>query len=293
MMDAINHFLYGMPPAVFAVLLGLLGLLVGSFLNVVIVRLPEMMQREEQHFIAELTGKSLPNEHQGSYNLFKPASHCPQCKAPVRWWMNVPVISFLMLKARCAACAKPISWQYPAVELLAALAGLTAAVHFGVTGKAVMAAVLLWALLTLTVIDLKTQLLPDIITLPLLWLGLCVNSSGSGFTPLHSALWGAVAGYMSLWTIYQLFKLATGKEGMGFGDFKLFAALGAWLGVKLLLPILLFASMTGALLGIAMMLIQRLSRGQTIAFGPYLAMGGVLALLYGETIMVWYFGLMR
>jgi leader peptidase (prepilin peptidase) / N-methyltransferase len=292
-MDMLNQYLYGTSPTLFTSLMCVFGLLLGSFLNVVIVRLPEMMHREEQRFISELTGSALSTQYQSSYNLFTPASHCPQCKAPVRWWMNIPVISFLLLKARCAGCAQPISWQYPAVELLAALVGLATAVHFGVGAKAVMAAVLLWALLTLTVIDLKTQLLPDIITLPLLWLGLLVSSSSSGFTDSTSALWGAVAGYMSLWTIYQLFKLATGKEGMGFGDFKLFAALGAWLGVKLLLPILLFASMTGAVLGIVMMLIQRLSRGQTIAFGPYLATGGVLALFYGETIMVWYFGLMR
>ncbi len=292
-MDFLNNWVYGTPPAMFAALLGLFGLLLGSFLNVVILRLPEMMQREEERFVLEASNQPLSDDLLGTYNLLTPASHCPQCKAPVRWWMNVPVVSYVLLKARCAGCAQPISWQYPAVELLAAVAGAAAALHFGVGAKALVAAVLLWALLTLTVIDLRTQLLPDIITLPLLWLGLLVNLSGSGFTSVHGAIWGAVAGYMSLWTIYQAFKLLTGKEGMGFGDFKLFAALGAWLGFKLLLPILLFASITGALLGIAMMASKRMSQEQAIAFGPYLATGGVLALFYGQAIVSWYFGFMR
>ena len=292
-MEYLNEWVYGTPPAVFAALLGGFGLLLGSFLNVVIVRLPEMMSREEERFVLEASGQAISDDLAGTYNLLKPASQCPQCQAPVRWWMNIPLLSFALLKARCASCAAPISWQYPLVELLAALAGAAAALHFGVGAKALAAAVLLWALLTLTVIDLRTQLLPDVITLPLLWLGLLVNLSGFGFISMYGAVWGAVAGYLSLWTIYQVFKLLTGKEGMGFGDFKLFAALGAWLGFKLLFPILLFASVTGAVLGILMLSSKKLSTAQAIAFGPYLAAGGVLALFYGQTMVDWYFGLMR
>lgn len=292
-MDYLNDWVYGTEPALFAPLLGLFGLLLGSFLNVVIVRLPQMMAREEERFVLEASGQPITDELAGTYNLLKPASQCPRCKAPVRWWMNIPVASFALLKGRCAGCAQPIHWQYPVVEILAALAGVGAALHFGVGAKALMAAVLLWALLTLTVIDLRTQLLPDVITLPLLWLGLLVNLSGGGFITIHGAVWGAVAGYMSLWTIYQLFKVLTGKEGMGFGDFKLFAALGAWLGFKLLLPILLLASISGAVVGIAMMSSKKLSAAQAIAFGPYLAAGGVLALFYGQALVNWYFGFMR
>ncbi len=317
MSDVLNVFseLSHLPVALFAGMLGLLGLLVGSFLNVVIVRLPIMMARSERLYVLQtydthLTGAdtdsehaaqrkhehrqapSIPEELQETYNLYTPASHCPCCKAPVRWWMNIPVLSFVWLKGRCGTCSQAIAWQYPVVELLAALAGVVSAFVFGVTGTALAVMLLLLALLTLTVIDLNTYLLPDIIVLPMLWLGLLFNAVG-GLTTLQSAVWGAVVGYMSLWTVYQLFKLLTGKEGMGFGDFKLLAALGAWLGVSMVLPIVLFSSVAGALMGGALILSKRLQAQNPIAFGPYLAVGGVLALFYGQSAITWYLGFLR
>ncbi len=283
---------YEWPLPVFAFIAGLFGLLVGSFLNVVIVRLPTMMERQERLFVLQASEQAIPDDLQGKYTLYSPASHCPQCKAPVRWWMNIPVLSFAVLKGRCGSCKLPISWQYPLVELLACAAGVVATLAFGVTGKAVAMVGLLWVLLTLTVIDLRTQLLPDVLTLPLMWAGLLVNTQTT-IVPLSSAVWGAVVGYMSLWSIYQLFKAITGKEGMGYGDFKLLAALGAWLGVGMILPIVLFASLAGSVLGITMIASKRLQAEVPIAFGPYLAVGGVLAMFYGERAVSWYLGLMQ
>jgi leader peptidase (prepilin peptidase) / N-methyltransferase len=283
---------YDLPLSLFAFLMALLGLLVGSFLNVVIVRLPIMMAREERLFVLQASEQAIPQELQGRYTLYTPASHCPQCKASVRWWMNVPVLSYAMLKGHCANCQLPISLQYPLIELLACMAGLLCALSFGVTGKACAIAALLWVLITLTAIDLRTQLLPDVLTLPLMWAGLLVNTQSS-IVPLSSAVWGAVVGYLSLWSIYQLFKLITGKQGMGYGDFKLLAALGAWLGVGMILPIVLFASLTGSVLGVAMIVSKRLQPEVPIAFGPYLAAGGMLAVFYGERAVSWYLGLMR
>ncbi len=283
---------YDLPLSAFVCLAGLLGLLIGSFLNVVIVRLPEMMARDERLFVLQASEQAIPADLQGRYTLYTPASHCPQCQAPVRWWMNIPLLSYALLKGRCAQCKGSISWQYPTVEILACAAGVLAALAFGVTGKAIAIMGLLWVLLTLTVIDLRTQLLPDVLTLPLMWAGLLVNSQAT-LVPLSSAVWGAVVGYVSLWSIYQLFKALTGKEGMGYGDFKLLAALGAWLGVGMILPIVLFASLAGSVLGLAMIVSKRLQPEVPIAFGPYLAMGGVLAVLYGERVVGWYMGLMR
>jgi leader peptidase (prepilin peptidase)/N-methyltransferase len=265
---------------------------VGSFLNVVIARLPTMMERSERLFVLQASGQAISDDLQGRYTLYTPASHCPQCKAPVLWWMNIPVLSYALLKGRCAHCKVAISWQYPAVELLAGAAGVVAALNFGVTGKALAIIGLLWVLLTLTVIDLRTQLLPDILTLPLMWAGLLVNTQAT-VAPLSSAVWGAAIGYLSLWSIYQLFKAITGKEGMGYGDFKLLAALGAWLGVGMILPIVLFASLAGSVLGVLMIVSKRLQPEVPIAFGPYLAMGGVLAVYYGERAVTWYLGLMK
>ncbi len=294
-MDFLSNWVqdfYALPLPAFVVMVGILGLLIGSFLNVVIVRLPTMMHREERLFVLQATEQAIPSDLQGRYTLYTPASHCPQCKAAVQWWMNIPVLSYVMLKGRCHGCQLPISWQYPVVEIASCLAAVVAAISFGVTGKACAIIVLLWVLITLTVIDLRTQLLPDILTLPLLWAGLLVNTQAT-IVPLTSAVLGTVVGYMSLWSIYQLFKLITGKEGMGYGDFKLLAALGAWLGVGMILPIVLFASLTGSVLGIAMILIKRLQPEIPIAFGPYLAAGGVLAVFYGEQLMTWYLGLMQ
>lgn len=283
---------YDLPLSAFVFLAGLIGLLVGSFLNVVIVRLPIMMAREERLFVLQASQQAIPDDLQGRYTLYTPASHCPQCKAAVQWWMNIPLLSYAILKGRCAGCQLPISWQYPLVELLVCVASAFAAFSFGVTGKACAIIVLLWVLITLTVIDLRTQLLPDVLTLPLMWAGLLVNTQAT-IVPLSSAVWGAVVGYMSLWTIYQLFKLLTGKEGMGYGDFKLLAALGAWLGVGMILPIVLFASLTGSVLGVAMILSKRLQPEVPIPFGPYLAAGGMLAVFYGERAVNWYMGLMK
>jgi leader peptidase (prepilin peptidase) / N-methyltransferase len=290
---------FDLPLPVFAALLGLLGLLLGSFLNVVIARLPTMMQRDEQQFVwlshPVTEHKPLPadlDDSQGRYTLYTPASHCPGCHAPVRWWMNIPLLSFALLKARCAHCKTAISWQYPLVEALAALAGVAAALHFGVTGKAIAITGLLWVLLALTVIDLNTQLLPDSLTLPLLWTGLLINSHSLMVTS-SAAIWGAAIGYLSLWSIYQLFKLLTGKEGMGYGDFKLLAALGAWLGVGMILPIILFASLAGSVVGGVMIASKRLRPENAVAFGPYLAAGGVLAAFFGNTVVSWYLGFLN
>jgi leader peptidase (prepilin peptidase) / N-methyltransferase len=283
---------YDLPLPAFVFLAGLLSLLVGSFLNVVIVRLPIMMDRQERLFVLQASEQAIPDDLQGRYTLYTPASHCPQCKASVQWWMNIPVLSYLMLKGRCAGCQLPISFQYPLVEILTCAAGVFAALAFGVTGKACAIMALLWVLIALTVIDLRTQLLPDVLTLPLMWAGLLVNTQAT-VVPLSSAVWGAVVGYMSLWSIYQLFKLITGKEGMGYGDFKLLAALGAWLGVGMILPIVLFASLTGSVLGVAMILSKRLQPEVPIAFGPYLAAGGMLAVFCGERAVSWYLGLMK
>jgi leader peptidase (prepilin peptidase) / N-methyltransferase len=283
---------YDLPLPAFAVLSGLFGLLIGSFLNVVIVRLPVMMEREERLFVLQASEQAIPDDLQGRYTLYTPASQCPLCKAPVRWWMNVPVLSYVLLKGRCHGCQSHISWQYPAVELLACAAGVVAALAFGVSGKACTIMGFLWVLLALTVIDLQTQLLPDSLTLPLMWAGLLVNTQAT-VVPLSSAVWGAVLGYLSLWSIYQLFKALTGKEGMGYGDFKLLAALGAWLGVGMILPIVLFASLTGTVLGLSMIVSKRLQPEVPIAFGPYLAAGGVLAAFYGERVVSWYLGLMQ
>jgi leader peptidase (prepilin peptidase) / N-methyltransferase len=280
-----------MPLLLFACFAGLIGLLIGSFLNVVIHRLPTMMQREERLFVLQASNQTIPDDLNAPYTLYTPASHCPKCKAPVRWWMNIPVLSFVMLKGRCNGCLSSISWQYPAVEIASCVAAVLAALSFGVTAKACAIMALLWVLIALTVIDLRTQLLPDILTLPLMWAGLLVNTQHT-IVPLSSAVWGAALGYLSLWSIYQLFKLLTGKEGMGYGDFKLLAALGAWLGAGMILPIIIFASLTGSVLGIVMIMSKRLQPEVPIAFGPYLAAGGMLAVFYGERLLSWYLALL-
>ena len=291
-----------MPKPALLILAAILGLLVGSFLNVVIVRLPRMMQREQDLFIAQMnveqdpSGKTqVPADLLGTYNLLKPASHCPQCQAPVRAWMNIPVLSYLLLRGQCRGCGKPISKLYPAVEIVTGvLTALTVAsfahtLHWGAT-LAVCA--LVWALIALTVIDAQTQLLPDAITLPLVWLGLIVNMNGA-IVPLHEAVWGAVCGYVFLWLIFWAFKLLTGKEGMGYGDFKLLAALGAWLGVGMLPLIILLSSLVGAVVGVGLLLSKRLQQGQAMPFGPYLATAGMIALFWGKPIVAAYLGLYK
>lgn len=272
---------------VFIVLLSVLGLCLGSFMNVVIVRLPKMLARQEEAWLLDAQGKPLSQALQEKYNLFTPRSHCPQCQAPVKAWMNIPLLSFILLKGKCKECAKPIPKQYFLVEIFSAITGGLCAWYFGAGSKAVYAALLIWALITLTVIDFNTQLLPDLITLPLLWLGLLVNLQNT-FTDLSSAVVGAAAGYMILWLIFWAFKLITGKEGMGYGDFKLLAALGAWLGWVYLPVILLLSSVVGAVFGIVLKASKKLDASGAFAFGPYLAMAGILCVFFGKQLLAFY-----
>ena len=267
----------------------LLGLIVGSFLNVVIYRLPVMLKRswksECQAFLAEEEGRarSENKEDTQAFNLNTPRSRCPQCGHAITVWENIPVISYLFLRGRCAECKTAISLRYPAIELLTAILTLACAWHFGVSIEAAFAILLSWALIALAFIDLDEQYLPDSITLPFLWLGLLLNTQNL-FTDLESAVIGAAAGYLILWSVYMLFKQLTGKEGMGFGDFKLLAMLGAWLGWQMLPVIILLSSLVGAVIGILLIAGNRHQRGIPIPFGPFLAAAGWIALLWGETI---------
>ena len=273
-----------LPPAVTLVLAGVAGLLIGSFLNVVIHRLPRMLERGWQAQCAELAGDApaaLP-----AYNLVVPRSQCPSCGHLIGALENIPVVSYLVLRGRCAACKAPISARYPLVELLAAALAAMAVWQFGATATALAACVFLWSLLALTFIDFDTQFLPDNITLPLLWVGLLTHVWGLfPAVSLREGVIGAVAGYLSLWTIYWLFKLIRGKEGMGYGDFKLLAALGAWLGWKMLLPIIALSSLAGALIGIALMAFRGRDHQLPFAFGPYLAIAGAIALFSGQRLV--------
>ena len=274
-------------PAVFACTAGLLGLVVGSFLNVVIHRLPIMMERDWAAQCAELKGDTPPIFE--ALSLARPGSRCPQCGRSITALENIPVISWLLLRGRCKGCAARISFRYPLVEGLTALLFAFAAWHFGFTVAGLGALVFVAALVALTGIDFDTQLLPDDITLPLLWLGLGLNAF-SVYTDLKSAVIGAMAGYLALWSVYWLFKLATGKEGMGYGDFKLLAALGAWLGWQMLPLTILLSSLVGAVIGIALMVFARHGRNVPIPFGPYLAVAGAIALVWGKTLTHAYLG---
>jgi leader peptidase (prepilin peptidase) / N-methyltransferase len=261
------------------------GLAIGSFLNVVIHRLPRMMEIEWRSQCAELEGKDAVA--QPSYNLVVPRSHCPSCKTPLRVADNIPLVSWLALRGKCAHCGTRISVRYPIVELLTAALSALVAVRFGFTPATALALVFTWTLLALTFIDADTTLLPDDLTLPLLWLGLVANIFGI-FAPLQDAVLGAVAGYLVLWSIYWLFKLATGKEGMGYGDFKLLAALGAWMGWQALLPIVLLSSVVGAVVGIALIILARRGREIPIPFGPYLATAGFIVFITGDALTRWF-----
>ncbi|SPE19354.1 Type 4 prepilin-like proteins leader peptide-processing enzyme (Includes: Leader peptidase; N-methyltransferase) [Burkholderiales bacterium] len=270
------------PDAAFALMAGLVGLLVGSFLNVVIHRLPKMMHAQWAAQAAEFEGRTLAP--QAPYNLWRPPSQCPACGARVAALQNIPVISYLALRGRCAHCATRISPRYPIVEALTGVLSFWVATHFGWGLAGAGALVLTWYLVALSFIDADTTLLPDSMTLPLLWLGLLLNLDAT-FAPLRDAVMGACAGYLSLWLVYWAFKLTTGREGMGYGDFKLLAAFGAWLGWKMLLPIVLLSSLAGAIVGIGLILLARRGRQIPIPFGPYLALAGFLALLYGPPIV--------
>lgn len=312
-------------PALFALVAGVVGLLVGSFLNVVIHRLPKMMEREWREQCAELAADdaaagtresasdapaiSMPGLVRGSagaeaaasaaptdasppprYNLLVPRSACPSCGAPISALQNVPVISWLALRGRCANCHAPISVRYPLVELATGALSALVAWHFGWGWEAGFALVITWFLIAMTGIDVDTQLLPDQLTLPLMWGGLLAAAylgRGTETIPvdLTSAVLGAAFGYLSLWSVYHLFRLATGKEGMGYGDFKLFAALGAWLGWQMLLPVILFSAASGAVIGIALIALRRHGRDVPMPFGPYLAIAGWLVMMYAPQLV--------
>lgn len=269
----------------------ILGLCVGSFLNVVIHRLPKIMEQEWQLQCAEINNQD-SFETPPPLTLSRPRSRCPHCGHQITMVENIPLISYLfILKGKCSACKTAISVRYPLIEAITALLSGATAYYFGPSWQVVGALFLIWALIALSAIDFDTQLLPDSITLPLLWLGIAFNLFGI-FTSLESAVVGAMAGYLSLWSVFWLFKLATGKEGMGYGDFKLLAALGAWLGWKLLPAIVLLSSVVGAIVGITLIAFTRHGRNIPIPFGPYLAAAGVIALFWGDTITRQYLAMM-
>ena len=274
-------------PAVFALAAGFFGLMVGSFLNVVIHRLPIMMEREWAVQCAELRDEPAPTYE--PLSLARPRSRCPKCGHAITALENIPVISWLLLHGRCKGCATPISLRYPLVEAATGLLFAFSAWHFGFTVAGLGALVLVAALLALTAIDFDTQLLPDDITLPLLWIGLALNAFGV-YTDLKSAVIGAMVGYLSLWGVYWAFKLFTGKEGMGYGDFKLLAALGAWLGWQMLPLTILLSSLVGAVVGLSLMAFGRHGRNVPIPFGPYLAAAGAIALIWGKPLTRAYLG---
>ncbi|OGS92874.1 MAG: methyltransferase [Gallionellales bacterium RBG_16_56_9] len=276
-------------PLLFVVMSAILGLMVGSFLNVVIHRLPKMLEIGWQQQCAELRGEQpAPST---PYNLMVPRSACPQCNHAISAWENIPVISYLLLRGKCKGCGTAISPRYPIIEAISGILCAYTAWSFGFGLATAGAFLLVWALLALTAIDFDTQLLPDDITLPLLWAGLLLNLF-SVFTDLYSAVLGAVIGYLALWSVYWLFKLVTGKEGMGYGDFKLLAALGAWMGWQLLPLIILMSSLVGAIVGIFLIVALRHGRNIPIPFGPYLACSGLIALFWGKTLTEGYLQLL-
>jgi leader peptidase (prepilin peptidase) / N-methyltransferase len=284
-------------PTLWMALALLLGLVVGSFLNVVIYRLPIMLDRQWRRDCAELNATATPTAATERFDLVAPRSSCPACKAPIRAIHNVPILSYLALRGRCAQCGARISARYPAVEALCGVLSALVAVRFGFGPEAACGLLITWFLIALTFIDLDHQLLPDSLTLPLLWLGLVASLAGwdshGHNLPVDpvSAIAGAALGYVSLWAVYHVFRLLTGKEGMGYGDFKLLAALGAWLGWRMLLPIVLLAALVGALLGLSLIVARRHQRGTPIPFGPFLAAAGWLALMWGPQLLTRYLAL--
>lgn len=259
-----------------------ISLAVGSFLNVVIYRLPIMLKKEWKQDCQSFLEIN-EDKPEDVFNLSKPDSTCPSCGHRIRIWENIPVLSYLFLRGKCAACKTPISIQYPLVEAVTAVLSVLVALRFGVSAETFFGLLLTWSLISLTIIDAQTQLLPDNITLPLLWSGLLINSSAV-FTDLPSSVWGAAVGYLILWSIYKLFKAVTGKEGMGYGDFKLLAALGAWMGWELLPQIILLSSAVGAIIGISMIVFIKHNKNSPIPFGPYLAIAGWIAFMWGSDI---------
>jgi leader peptidase (prepilin peptidase) / N-methyltransferase len=287
------HDVYDLAPAYFWAGALVLGLLVGSFLNVVIYRLPKMMMaawaKECNEYLLQENPQNEQSENyrhakEKSFNLAFPSSHCPACNAQIKPWQNIPVISYLMLRGACANCGIKISIRYPSIEFATGLLTLFAVYFFGASTQAVFAVIFIWCLISLTMIDIDHQLLPDSITLPLLWLGLIANINGL-FTSLESAVIGAASGYLFLWVVYWLFKLVTNKEGMGYGDFKLLAAFGAWMGWQYLPLIIILSSLVGAVLGIGAIIISGRDKAKPLPFGPYLAGAGLIALFWGDVLL--------
>lgn len=277
-------------PTAFNIFVVILSLVIGSFLNVVIYRLPKMMHNnwylECREFLAEEV-KDIPQRTVTELTLSKPDSTCPKCQHKIRFYENIPVISWLFLKGKCSQCKSSISIRYPLVEATTALLSLVIAIQYGVSIETLLLLILTWGLVCLTLIDFDHMLLPDQIVMPLLWLGLLVNIPAT-FVPINDAVIGAAVGYMSLFSVFWLFKLITGKEGMGHGDFKLFALFGAWIGWQLLPILILMASVVGAIIGISLMLFKNHTREQAIPFGPYLAIAGWITILWGDGIWSWY-----
>ncbi|WP_347902074.1 A24 family peptidase [Pseudomonas purpurea] len=277
----LSEFLASVPLAFVLTALGL-GLLIGSFLNVVVWRLPKMLEREWRLQAHEVLG--LPSESPGPvYNLMLPHSECPHCGHRIRAWENIPLLSYVALRGRCSNCKTPISCRYPLTELACGVLSAFIAWHFGFGWQAGWVLLLSWGLLAMSLIDAEHQLLPDVLVMPLLWLGLIVNSF-SLFVPLADAMWGAVAGYLALWSVFWLFKLLTGKDGIGHGDFKLLAMLGAWGGWQILPLTILLSSLVGAVLGLVLLRLRDAKTSTPIPFGPYLAIAGWIALLWGGQI---------
>ncbi len=269
--------------AFFIIFVSILGAMVGSFLNVVIYRLPVMMERQWRQHCTELDNPDATEQTHEPFNLAKPDSRCPHCGHKIRAWENIPILSFLFLKGGCSGCGAKISLRYPIIEALTAALSGFAAWQFGVSWETAGALLLTWSLIPLTMIDIDHQLLPDNITLPFLWIGLGLNLFGI-YTDLSSAVIGAMAGYLVLWAVYWGFKLLTGKEGMGYGDFKLLALLGAWMGWQHLPAIILLSSLVGAVIGIGMIVIHGRDRSIPIPFGPYLAIAGLIAFYWGDEL---------
>lgn len=278
-------------PAAFVTAATLFGLVIGSFLNVVIFRLPIVLEREWRSQCAQLLDcQGSMTEPSSPFNLMVPRSHCPTCGHTISMLENLPVLSYVWLRGRCSSCGDPIPSRYPTVELLGGGLAAVVAWQFGFGPEAIGAMVLTWALIALAFIDIDHQLLPDNITLPLLWLGLGLNLFGL-YASLEASLIGAVAGYGALWLVYHVFRLATGKEGMGYGDFKLMAMLGAWLGWQALPVVILISSVVGAVVGLTLVMVRNHDRNVPIPFGPYIALAGWIALLWGGDLTTWYLGL--
>lgn len=277
---------FTLSPGAFIACALVLGLLVGSFINVLAWRLPKMLEQDWQTQARELLG--LPAPAKGPvYNLMLPRSHCPHCQHPLRAWENIPLLSYLVLRGKCSQCKTAISLRYPLTELTCAVLSGVVAWHFGLTPQAGWTLLLTWGLLGICLIDLKHQIVPDVLVLPLMWLGLLLNTFET-FTSLTQAVWGAALGYLSLWSIYWLFKLLTGKDGMGYGDFKLLALFGAWGGMAIVPMTIVLSSLLGALVGLALLAMRRAQASTPIPFAPYLAIAGWIALLWGGQMADFY-----